>query len=243
MPDAPPDDRLLAWLDAQPPPAARPWVTLTYAQSLDGSLAAPGGERLTLSGPESLRLTHRLRAWHDSILVGIGTVLTDDPSLSVRLVAGASPRPIILDSRLRLPTSARLLKAGARPLILTGEQATLERAQRLRAAGAEVVSIPAGASGGLDLVHALSTLFQLGMRRLMVEGGSRVLHSMLCQRLGDCLVVTVAPQLVAGTPVLGAPPPDGRAWPALIDPRWSQSGQDAILWARLEGTASWTLAS
>jgi len=238
MPDAAPDDLLLAWLDAQTPPAARPWVTLTYAQSLDGSLATPGGARLTLSGPDSLRLTHRLRAWHDCILVGIGTVLNDDPSLTVRLVAGTSPRPIVLDSQLRLPASARLLKMGARPLILTGEQASLERAQRLRAAGAEVASIPARASGGLDLVHVLSTLHQLGLRRLMVEGGSRVLHSILGQRLGDCLVVTVAPQLVAGTPALAAPPPDGRAWPALIDPRWSQAGQDAILWARLEGPES-----
>jgi 3,4-dihydroxy 2-butanone 4-phosphate synthase/GTP cyclohydrolase II len=235
MLDATPNDPLLDWLDSQTAPSTRPWVSLTYAQSLDGSLAGPGGVRLELSGPDSLRLTHRLRAWHDSLLVGIGTALADDPSLTVRRVAGASPRPVILDSQLRLPLTARLLHAGQRPLIFASEAAPPERAERLRAAGAEVVCVASAPTGGLDLRQVLAALQQLGMQRLMVEGGSRVLHAMLAQRLGDCLIVTVAPRLVAGTPVLGLPGPDGTTWPALVEPHWSQAGQDAILWARLEG--------
>jgi riboflavin-specific deaminase-like protein len=235
MLDAAPDDQLLDWLESFPPPSTRPWVTLTYAQSLDGSLAGPGGTRLALSGADSLRLTHRLRAWHDSLLVGIGTALTDDPSLTVRWVAGANPRPVVLDSRLRLPPTARLLQTGQGTLVFAGETAPPERAERLRAAGAEVVCVPNGPTGGLDLRRVLSALHQRGLRRLMVEGGARVLHAMLVQRLGDCLIVTVAPRLVAGTPVLALPAPDGIAWPALVEPCWSQAGQDAILWARLEG--------
>ena len=235
MTDAAPDVQLLAWLDSQTPPSTRPWVTLTYAQSLDGSLAAPGGERLALSGPDSLRLTHRLRAWHDGLLVGIGTALADDPSLTVRLVSGVSPRPIVLDTQLRLPATARLLRPGQSALILSGDPAPAERAQALRAAGAEVVSLPAGPTGGLDLRIALEVLHTLGIRRVMVEGGRHVLRSMLAQRLGDCLIVTVAPRLVAGTPVLGLAAPDGTTWPALVEPHWSQAGDDAILYARLEG--------
>jgi GTP cyclohydrolase II len=235
MLDTAPDDQLLIWLDSQTAPSTRPWVTLTYAQSLDGSLAGPGGVRLELSGQDSLRLTHRLRAWHDSLLVGIGTALADDPSLTVRWVAGANPRPVVLDSRLRLPATARLLHAGQRPLIFASQAALPERAERLRAAGAEVVCVPSEPTVGLDLRQVLAALQQLGVKRLMVEGGSRVLRAMLAQRLGDCLIVTVAPRLVAGTPVLALPGPDGVAWPALVEPHWSQAGQDAILWARLEG--------
>ena len=85
-----------------------PFVTLSYAQSLDGSIAARRGEALGLSGPESLRLTHRLRSMHDAILVGIGTVLSDNPRLTVRLVNGQNPRPIVVDSRLRIPLNCRL---------------------------------------------------------------------------------------------------------------------------------------
>jgi 3,4-dihydroxy 2-butanone 4-phosphate synthase/GTP cyclohydrolase II len=210
-------------------------VTLTYAQSLDGSLAAPGGKRLLLSGPDSLRLTHQLRAWHDGLLVGIGTALADDPSLTVRLVPGVSPCPIVLDTRLRLPVAARLLQFGRRVLVLAGDPAPADRAQALQAAGAEVVSLPAAPTGGLDLRNALEVLHTLGTRRVMVEGGRHVLRSMLAQRLGDCLIVTIAPRLVAGTPLLSLPGPDGTAWPALVEPHWSQAGEDAILYARLEG--------
>ncbi|HEX9595492.1 MAG TPA: RibD family protein, partial [Anaerolineales bacterium] len=84
----------------------RPTVTLSYAQSLDGSIALHRGEPLTLSGPESMAMTHRLRAAHDAILVGIGTVISDDPQLNVRLVEGRNPQVVVLDSRLRLPLTA-----------------------------------------------------------------------------------------------------------------------------------------
>ncbi len=87
----------------------RPLVSLCYAQSLDGSLAARGGKTLRLSGPESMALTHRLRAAHDAILVGIGTILADNPSLTVRYAAGKNPQPVILDSSLRFPLNANLL--------------------------------------------------------------------------------------------------------------------------------------
>ena len=92
----------------------RPLVTLSYAQSLDGCIAAGPGQRLSLSGPEALMLTHELRAAHAAILVGIGTVLADDPRLTVRLVPGSHPQPVVVDSRLRIPDDCYLLRHGPR---------------------------------------------------------------------------------------------------------------------------------
>src|SRR4029079_2712702 len=87
----------------------RPFVTLAYAQSVEGRFAIARGLRSALSGPESLRFTHALRAGHDGILVGVGTVLADDPELRVRLVEGRDPQPVIVDSHLSTPAGARLL--------------------------------------------------------------------------------------------------------------------------------------
>ena len=90
----------------------RPFVSLSYAQSLDGSLAAKPGAPTRLSGTQANELTHRLRAAHDAILVGIGTILADDPQLTVRGVPGLQPRPVVLDSRLRTPPHSQPVKAG-----------------------------------------------------------------------------------------------------------------------------------
>ncbi|MEZ4635790.1 MAG: dihydrofolate reductase family protein [Caldilineaceae bacterium] len=88
----------------------RPLVTLSYAQSLDGSITAQPGQPFAISSAESLQWTHSLRAAHDAILVGIGAVLADDPSLTVRFAQGQNPQPVVVDSHLRLPTDAQLLR-------------------------------------------------------------------------------------------------------------------------------------
>src|SRR4029079_19395558 len=93
---------------ARTPRTDRPFVTLAYAQSVAGSIALEPGRPFALSGPESMRLTHALRAAHDGILIGIGTLLSDDPRLTVRLVQGKSPQPVVVDSQLRTPLQARL---------------------------------------------------------------------------------------------------------------------------------------
>ena len=113
----------------------RPLVTLSYAQSLDGSIADRPGRPLSLSGSQSMILTHGLRASHDAILVGIGTVLADNPRLNVRLVTGKSPQPVIVDSRLRFPPYANLLRHGRAPWIVANEGADPERREALEAIG------------------------------------------------------------------------------------------------------------
>jgi len=89
-------------------PTDRPFITLCYAQSLDGSIALSDGRPLTLSSPPSLFRTHALRARHEGLLVGLGTILADDPQLTVRHAAGPNPQPVVLDTDLRTPRAARL---------------------------------------------------------------------------------------------------------------------------------------
>jgi len=102
----------------------RPFITLTYAQSIDGSIAAERGKPLLLSGKESMIMTHRLRALHDGIMIGVGTLIADNPSLTTRLVPGSHPRPIILDTSLRAPISRKIFsrKKGNLPIIVCSDQ-------------------------------------------------------------------------------------------------------------------------
>ena len=212
----------------------RPFVTLSYAQSVDGSIAAKAGEPLALSGPESLALTHELRAAHEAILVGIGTVLADDPRLTVRLVNARDPQPVVLDSRLRFPLTARMLEH-SRPWIATAEDADPERQARLERAGARVLRLPATVRGRISLEHLLRELGELGIGSLMVEGGARVITSFLAERRVDHLVLTVAPTLVGGLSAVGAFQAGERPpLPRLRNPRYQRLGDDLIVRAEPE---------
>jgi 3,4-dihydroxy 2-butanone 4-phosphate synthase/GTP cyclohydrolase II len=216
----------------------RPLVTLTYAQSLDGSIAARPGHPLAISGPASQTFTHALRAVHDAILVGIGTVLADNPALTVRLVPGPHPRPVIMDTRLRLPAYARLLREGRRqPVVATSAQASPERQQELEDLGALVLRLPVGPNGGIHLPALLDRLAELGVTALMVEGGAQVITSFLNSRLVDQVVVTVAPILVGGVRVLdGYLPAAERRFPRLEGVSYYQVGEDLVLW----GSPCWS---
>lgn len=206
----------------------RPFVTLTYAQALDGSLARPG-QTTTLSGPEALHLTHQLRASHDAILIGIGTVLIDDPKLTVRLVDGPHPQPIVLDSRLRIPLTASLLNQAQRSPWLAVTDPEPGRAAEVEAAGARVLRLPSDNAGRIALPALLDTLTQLGIKRLMVEGGAQVIQSFLEQRLANHLVITLAPRFLGGLPAVQtlATPLD------LFNVRYRQLGADLIVEADL----------
>ena len=181
------------------PSREMPFVTLTYAQSLDGCIARTRGAALQLSNPRSRLLTHQLRAMHDAILVGINTVLADDPQLTVRLVKGKSPQPIVVDSRLRFPLTARLLAPScARPLIVTTREACPKREQELSSAGARVLRLASQEDGRVDIPEMLAQLKTLGIRSVMVEGGAEIITSVLAGRLADQLVLTISPTLVGG---------------------------------------------
>jgi len=190
----------------QPRPDERGvWVTLTFAQSRDGKIAGPSKAPLRLSGAESMLMTHRLRALHEGILVGIGTVLVDNPRLDVRLDAyhGPSPRPIVLDRQLRMPVTCRLLQREppARPLVLcaapTASHAAWEARRRaLEAAGAQIRVVDVHGPH-LAWPSILSVLAQEHIRSVMIEGGASVIDSVLSSHIAvHKVVVTVSPSHV-----------------------------------------------
>ena len=214
--------------------AGRPRVTLSYAQSLDGSLGTAAGRPLALSGAPALRLTHQLRAAHDAILIGVGALLADDPLLTVRLVEGRDPQPVVLDSRLRFPLQARLLQARSmRPWIAALDGAAPERQAGLQAAGARLLTLPSDASGRVCLPALLDRLGELGIGSLMVEGGAQVIASFLEQRLADQALLTVAPLFVDGLRLA-----QFTGFPRLPNPAYARLGDDLIVWGKLTSEAA-----
>ncbi|HVJ15104.1 MAG TPA: dihydrofolate reductase family protein [Polyangiaceae bacterium] len=197
----------LTWSDEQtasasPGAAARPHVIISYAQSLDGTISAPSKAPIRLSCDESMTFVHHLRAHSDAILIGIETVLSDDPQLTVRLVEGQSPQPIILDGRLRFPLEARMLGGPLRPWIFTSMDPPADKHAELVARGARVFPSPLTAEGLIDIDFVLQTLHDNGVRRLMVEGGRRVITRFLRQNCVDTIYVTISPQLLGGLNVV-----------------------------------------
>jgi 5-amino-6-(5-phosphoribosylamino)uracil reductase/diaminohydroxyphosphoribosylaminopyrimidine deaminase/5-amino-6-(5-phosphoribosylamino)uracil reductase len=172
-------------------------VTVHYAQTIDGRIASRTGDSRWVSGEGSLRLAHELRAAHDAVLVGIGTVLADDPKLTVRLVPGDSPLRIVVDSRLRIPPDANVLDtADARTIVATTPLASEERAAAIRARGAEVLRVKADTDGHVDLRNLLARLRADGIRSLLIEGGRGIITSALRERLVDRLTVCIAPKVI-----------------------------------------------
>ena len=210
--------------------AGRTAVTLSYAQTLDGAIARHAGQPFRISGEAAMRMTHQLRAGHDGVLVGLGTVLADDPRLTVRLVDGFSPRPIVLDSQLRLPLTAKLWQHPQRPLIATTAEASAVRQAALEAAGATVLRLPATAEGRVSLPHLVQALPGLGLHTLMVEGGAQVIGGFLAAQVVDWLVVTVGMQLGGGLAAVGRPLPH---LPRLEPAHQRPFGADWVVWGKV----------
>jgi riboflavin-specific deaminase-like protein len=213
---------------------------LSYAQSLDGSIAMNRRKPFILSGSESQVLTHRLRAAHDAILVGINTVMVDNPYLTVRLAEGQSPLPIVLDSQLKIPLDSNLFKNDMPPLIATTNSASQEKQARIEEFGAKIIRILPDEKGWVDLHTLLSNLADLGIQNVMVEGGARVITSFLSQHLVDWIVITITPTFLGGLHAVENPLAlcDQRGTvlsglPELNDYRFEQVGKDIVFWSAL----------
>ncbi|MBV9789235.1 MAG: dihydrofolate reductase family protein [Chloroflexi bacterium] len=176
----------------------RPRVTLSYAQTLDGRLATLSGSSQWISGPDALVYAHRLRAEHDAIMVGVNTVLVDNPRLTVRHVAGTDPLRVIVDSTLRTPLTAAVIADGAaqHTLIAVTSRASNERIAAIEDLGAQLLVLPADPAGHVDLAALLAALYENGIETLMVEGGATLITALLRERLVDRLAVCVAPKLL-----------------------------------------------
>ena len=176
-------------------PAWRPYVVLKYAQTVDGRIATREGDAKWISGEDERRISHALRAACDAVLVGVGTAAVDDPQLTVRMVSGASPLRVVLDSTLRLPDTARVLDGQAGTIVITTPRSSAERRAALRAQAIGVHVVEPGPRG-VDLAGALTALRSLGVRSLLVEGGARIITSFLAEKLVDRLVVGIAPAII-----------------------------------------------
>lgn len=244
-----------------PPPQALgsglPYVTLTFATSLDSALSLAPGTRTALSGPQSKAMTHYLRSRHDAICVGVGTAIADDPGLNCRLQvtgtgAAPQPRPIVIDPRLRWHFSAqskvlRLVKEGQglAPFIVTLDPAPPEEQRALlEEHGGKYITLPRDGSPQQrfhwqDILRAVQAE---GLRSIMIEGGGEIINSLLkppSDHLIDSVILTIAPTWLGQGGVVVSPArrldSHGNPVPAarLSDTTWIPLGKDVVLCGRL----------
>lgn len=177
----------LAAIEAAPPD--RPFVVAQLGQSLDGRIATATGESRWINQTPTLDHLHRLRAAVDAVVVGIGTVLADDPQLNVRRIAGRDPARVVIDPSGRLPVTARCLQAdGARRLVLRSCEVAAPD-------GVEVLRI-SHAGSGLDPHEIVAALFERGLRKILIEGGARTISTFIDAGAIDRLHLLVSPVII-----------------------------------------------
>ena len=180
----------------------RPWVVLKYAQTMDGRIATTTGDSKWISGPKERQLSHALRAASDAVLVGIGTVLNDDPQLTVRLVSGASPIRVAFDTQLRTPPTAKMLSPEALTILFAAASAPADRRTVLESVGARIRTVPPGP--GRTRRRRVAAIWRPSASRpcswRAAPGSSRPCWG----RVVDRLVVSVSPTVLgAGTDAVG----------------------------------------
>ena len=176
-----------------------PFVILKLAATLDGKIAAAGGDARWISGEDSRRTAHRLRNEVDAVIVGIGTVKADDPQLTCRIAGGRNPWRVVLDSRLEIKPSAAILRQAdpAKTVIVSGPTASKTKSRALAAGGAQVWSMPLRA-GRVAWLPLLRKLASLNVVSVMIEGGGALAGSALEAKIVDKIVFFYAPKLLGG---------------------------------------------
>jgi diaminohydroxyphosphoribosylaminopyrimidine deaminase/5-amino-6-(5-phosphoribosylamino)uracil reductase len=216
-----------------------PYVSLKLALSLDGRIATRTGASKWVTGAEARTKVHELRSRMDAVAVGIGTVVADDPRLTVREIPGTSPIRVVFDTKLRIPPSGRLvMSARETPTwVVTSLEASAAVEQTLADHGVHVLRTSPSAEGRIDVTAALRSLAQLGIVSLMVEGGAELAGSVLASRLADELHAFVAPILLGprGRPgaVDWAGPDTPSEAPRIVDAHWERCGKDAYVFGPL----------
>ena len=181
-------------------------VIINGAMTVDGKIATASGDS-KISSKQDLVRVHKLRASADAVMVGISTILTDDPRLTVRFARGKNPARIIVDSRGRIPVDSQIMRTATkvRTIVAMTEQAPEEKIHRLEDMGAEILIIREGKKGqsaavphGVNLRELFRRLENMGMKKMLVEGGGELNWSLLHLGLVDELIVTVAPKIAGG---------------------------------------------
>jgi diaminohydroxyphosphoribosylaminopyrimidine deaminase / 5-amino-6-(5-phosphoribosylamino)uracil reductase len=175
----------------------RPFVILSFAQSLDGCIAKVTGGTRNVSSSETLELRHRLRSLNDGLLVGRGTIASDNPILNVRFVDGPSPQPIILDTRLQTNLESRVIKEGEnKPWFVFGETVHPDLTCSFIGEGCDLIRVRPD-EAGLSITETLEQLHSRGIKTLMVEGGASVIQSFLSEGLADFVMINISSQFIS----------------------------------------------
>jgi diaminohydroxyphosphoribosylaminopyrimidine deaminase/5-amino-6-(5-phosphoribosylamino)uracil reductase len=216
----------------------RPFVLAKWAASLDGRIAAAGGRSRWITGDAARRRALRLREEHDAVLVGAGTVLTDDPLLTRRLGLnrGGKHWRIVLDGRLRIPERSRLLADPAGVIVVTSRSGGNARVRRLVARGVEVWSLAGDRAGRISVRALLRRLARRGVTSLLVEGGAETHGAFFSAGVVDRVAVFLAPRLLGGRRAPAAIGGGGfslGAGPRLVDVSVERVGEDLLLTARV----------
>jgi diaminohydroxyphosphoribosylaminopyrimidine deaminase / 5-amino-6-(5-phosphoribosylamino)uracil reductase len=216
------------------------YLTLKLAMSLDGRIATRTGASRWITSPESRARGHRLRAVHDAVLVGVSTIVSDDPQLTVREGPPArNPIRVIVDSALRIPLSSIVVSTAAEipTCVLTTPTSSVKAEEALAERGVSVVRVTANSQGRCDMREALRALAQREVVSVLCEGGAELAGSLLADQLAEELHLFIAPVLLGprGRPcaVDWAGPDDLSAAPRLHRPKWDLSGTDAYLTGRV----------
>lgn len=222
------NERFFTWITQR-----RPFVTLKWAMTLDGKLATANGDSQWVTGEEARTFAHLLRKQHDAVLVGIGTVLADDPELTTRLVQGKNPTRIVLDEKLRVNIMHAVLNPAAPTIIICGLEADAEKAALFSVLpNVEIVRLPF-VEGKVSIADLMAVLVSREITSLLVEGGSAVLGAFKDAGYADRVCAFIAPKLLGGSSSLTAVGGKGcelmqEAW-ELEDVEYKQLGRDMLL--------------
>jgi diaminohydroxyphosphoribosylaminopyrimidine deaminase/5-amino-6-(5-phosphoribosylamino)uracil reductase len=175
-----------------------PFVHLKIAQSLDGRIATSKGKSQWITSQSAIKMVHELRAEYDAVLVGVKTVIADDPSLTVRLVKGKNPKRIILDNDLNTPPGAKILSDSNHnsTIIFTGHQISLQQKAKYNQKNIEIFQVGSNGKGNLDLKEVLNLLGELKISSILVEGGGEIFTSFVKEKLFDKISFFIAPLLL-----------------------------------------------
>jgi len=189
--------------------AGAPYVTLKVAQTLDGKIATSTGESKWITGPESRQYGHMVRNRVDAIMVGIGTIMKDDPSLTTRVEGGGlshDPHRIILDSHLRIPLDAKVLnlRSRAKTYVATTVNAPTSKMKEVKDKKAEILIVDPDETGRISFPALMDELAKLGMLNLLIEGGARVNASALRAGVVDRALFFIAPKILGGDDARGS---------------------------------------
>lgn len=211
------------------------FLALKAAVSIDGRIATRTGASRWITCPEARARVHTLRSTHDAVMVGINTVIADDPRLTVRDVPGRSPVRVVIDSKLRIPTNSQLVTTARETptCVITTLEASRAVAEALEESGVAVIRVPATTEGRCDMLAALRELAAREVVSVICEGGAELAGSLLAAQLPDEMHVFVAPVLLGprGRPaaVDWAGPENPADAPRIEPPRWELCGTDAYV--------------